>query len=234
MSHHNQRKYRRSQHRIQSIEKIAHAQMKQQKFSLLFMIQISIVAIFVNSKRRTGSIKLILIVPVKIFRHICFSSTLLQHVSSHIFNCSHCSFYTLSHHRFYEHLFDKHRPNVRSQSLSEPPFDLVYVRRYADGSLDLKRNKKASRKQNVRATRSIEHQRVQSSDVSMKHRDKFSTDQSDVIHSLTFDYQQRDLRKTLVKSKRFISMTLSSRPIDNIASCLKSLINEIVEIEENQ
>lgn len=68
------------------------------------------------------------------------SSTLLQHLFTHLFFCHQCSFYTFSHHQLAQHLFDKHQLNfIEDTSPPSNPssFDLLYLTRCADGTFAL-------------------------------------------------------------------------------------------------
>ena len=69
-----------------------------------------------------------------------FSSTLLQHLFTHMFFCDQCSFYTYSHYNLFQHLFEKHELNPNGNaddSLNPKAFDLLYVTRCPDGTFAL-------------------------------------------------------------------------------------------------
>ncbi|CAF1004895.1 unnamed protein product [Adineta ricciae] len=68
------------------------------------------------------------------------SSTLLQHLFTHMFFCDQCSFYTYSHYSLTQHMFEKHLPPVteHARDFSNPKsFDLLYVTRCPDGTFAL-------------------------------------------------------------------------------------------------
>ncbi|CAF1104089.1 unnamed protein product [Rotaria sordida] len=68
------------------------------------------------------------------------SSTLLQHLFTHMFFCDQCSFYTYSHYNLNQHMFEKHILNVHehiNDSSNPKSFDLLYVTRCSDGTFAL-------------------------------------------------------------------------------------------------
>ena len=69
-----------------------------------------------------------------------FSSTLLQHLFTHLFICQQCSFYTHSHYHYSQHLFEKHQANIAGHTNGRPnpkAFDLIYTKRCPDGHFAL-------------------------------------------------------------------------------------------------
>lgn len=72
--------------------------------------------------------------------HFPFSSTLLQHLFTHMLFCEHCSYYTYSSFTLSQHMFEKHHINVieeTPQPLNPTSFDLLYVTRCTDGTFAL-------------------------------------------------------------------------------------------------
>ncbi|CAF4282687.1 unnamed protein product [Rotaria sp. Silwood2] len=68
------------------------------------------------------------------------SSTLLQHLFTHMFFCDQCSFYTYSHYNLTQHMFEKHTLSVHentNDSLHPKSYDLLYVTRCSDGTFAL-------------------------------------------------------------------------------------------------
>ncbi|CAF0942458.1 unnamed protein product [Rotaria sp. Silwood1] len=68
------------------------------------------------------------------------SSTLLQHLFTHMFFCDQCSFYTYSHYNLTQHMFEKHIVNVHentNDSVTPKSYDLLYVTRCSDGTFAL-------------------------------------------------------------------------------------------------
>ncbi|CAF1667282.1 unnamed protein product [Rotaria magnacalcarata] len=68
------------------------------------------------------------------------SSTLLQHLFTHMFFCDQCPFYAYSHFNLSQHMFEKHICNLNENANdSENPksFDLLYVTRCSDGTFAL-------------------------------------------------------------------------------------------------
>jgi hypothetical protein len=69
------------------------------------------------------------------------SSTILQHLFTHLFICSHCSFYAYSQYELVQHLYDKHdanRINEHKFNVNNPAsYDLLYLTRCTDGTFAL-------------------------------------------------------------------------------------------------
>ncbi|CAF1217471.1 unnamed protein product [Rotaria magnacalcarata] len=68
------------------------------------------------------------------------SSTLLQHLFTHMFFCDQCPFYAYSHFNLSQHMFEKHICNLNENANdSENPksFNLLYVTRCSDGTFAL-------------------------------------------------------------------------------------------------
>ncbi|UJR31027.1 hypothetical protein I4U23_018536 [Adineta vaga] len=68
------------------------------------------------------------------------SSTLLQHLFTHMFFCDQCSFYSYSHYTLTQHVYEKHTPNVSEHthdSSNPKSFDLLYITRCSDGTFAL-------------------------------------------------------------------------------------------------
>jgi hypothetical protein len=224
-----------------------------------------------------------------------FSSTLLQHLFTHMFFCDQCSFYTYSHYNLSQHLFEKHSINL-IEDITEPlnpkAFDLLYVTRCVDGTFALcmdssltQTNKIANttdqrliissatlneQPQNKSSTKKIIKQKELPTEEDnevvfvpekrdapvrskvkektnqtyalMKHRRCYSLKKSTCLHSLTLEYNIcrehtiRHLSKTedILKRRRFLRKFSKTRLIDEIANCLRTIVNQIVDNEENK
>ncbi|CAF0904277.1 unnamed protein product [Adineta ricciae] len=65
------------------------------------------------------------------------SSIILQHIFTHMFFCSHCSYYTHSHHSLYQHVYEKHQTNLYHDKADPKDIDLLYVVQCSDGKFAL-------------------------------------------------------------------------------------------------
>ena len=54
-----------------------------------------------------------------------------------MFFCSHCSFYTHSHHSLYQHVYEKHQINLYHDKADPKDIDLLYVVQCSDGKFAL-------------------------------------------------------------------------------------------------
>ena len=199
------------------------------------------------------------------------SSTLLQHLFTHMFFCHLCSFYTYSNHSLYQHMSDKHQ----SQPHTDPKqLDLLYVTRCSDGTFALcidsaatdpvpavkaKARKKWTRKNPYKTpekakievvpppvtkpTRVATEEKPSRTFVLMKHRRCFSSKRVVCLHSLTVEYnacQEHTIRHmsrthgTIRQRRRFPPITDTWRLIDEIATCLKCIVNTIVNDEDHR
>ena len=108
--------------------------------SLLFTIRNTTDVISVNSKVSQGLCVSLFLSLIDLNVRRWFSSTLLQHLFTHVFFCQHCAFYTYSHYQLSQHMFEKHELNL-IEDISDPldpkAFDLLYLTRCADGTFAL-------------------------------------------------------------------------------------------------
>ncbi|CAF0870042.1 unnamed protein product [Adineta ricciae] len=65
------------------------------------------------------------------------SSIILQHIFTHMFFCSHCSFYTHSHHNLYQHVYEKHQISLYHDKADPNDIDLLYIVQCSDGKFAL-------------------------------------------------------------------------------------------------
>ena len=221
-----------------------------------------------------------------------FSSTLLQHLFSHVFFCQHCAFFTYSHYQLSQHMFEKHDLNLIEDiatPLDPKAFDLLYLTRCADGTFALcmdaavpssskyshdhqlilssttlndqpmlKATKKsstkddrnepamASDKRETPAKPLAERLTVKGTSnrncVVIKHRRFFALKRSPALHSLTLEYnicRERFIRHMSRTQHTFQRRTNPAtcderRLIDEIAHCLRTTVNQIVDNEGNR
>jgi len=209
------------------------------------------------------------------------SSTLLQHLFTHLFFCQHCSYYTFSNYQLAQHLFDRHQINFLEE-IGQPSnpalFDLLYLTRCADGTFALcmdgstspatpttptqnvsqpssssfnqsksipTKKRKIIRPEEpivpvVEPKQPVEHveivEKKATKFVLMKTRSFYSLRKPICLHSLTLEYGI--CRKEMLK-KKFQCLTLTQRTdqprrlTDEIAHCIRTIVNEIDENEEN-
>lgn len=121
------------------------------------------------------------------------SSTLLQHLFTHMFFCDQCPFYTYSNYSLSQHVFEKHIVTLvdnSNEDSNSKSFDLLYVTRCADGTFAL----------------------CMDSSPNATNQQSNSNDQRRIISSATFDNEQHQnklTKKTATKS------TETSRDDDN-------------------
>ncbi|CAF1667278.1 unnamed protein product [Rotaria magnacalcarata] len=222
------------------------------------------------------------------------SSTLLQHLFTHMFFCDQCPFYAYSHFNLSQHMFEKHICNLNENANdSENPksFDLLYVTRCSDGTFALcmdssshkvstndqrliissatpsnQQQNKPAKKKNSKLKESSNEDENDAAVVSekshtnhrllkhskgkgkqnqtyvlMKHRRCYLMKKNSRLHSLTLEYnicrehtiRQMCLTQNILKQRKFLAKLHSTQFIDDIAICLRTIVNRIVNSEEN-
>jgi len=199
----------------------------------------------------------------KFIRLLFSSSTLLQHMFTHMFFCDHCSFYTYSYYQLSQHLFDKHHINLLNdvtQTLNPKSFDLLYVTRCQDGPFALCMDSSTKSTTNDQQQRTIissanpaeqtqnqspkkkflqsnEHLKTTPTSIFMKQRNDFLLKKPSYSHSFTLEYNicRQQMIQKLNKTKIYSKPTSCSlRLIDEVANCLKTIVNQIIEQEDSQ
>ncbi len=260
----------------------------------LFMIPNIIDVIYVNLKVSLGSF---FFSEKKFSKNNLkfFSSTLLQHLFTHMFFCDQCSFYTYSYYNLSQHMFEKHHLNL-IEEITEPvnpkSFDLLYVTRCSDGTFALcmdsssptttnndqrliissatpneQYQNQSSKKKLVKQKELVNevdndvvlltekhdyHQRSlvnskrkekqNQTYVLMKHRRCYSMKKPPCLHSLTLEYnicREHTIRhlshkQDITKRRKFLTKFHNTRLIDEVANCLKTIVNNIVDREDNR
>ncbi len=223
-----------------------------------------------------------------------FSSTLLQHLFTHMFFCEQCSFYTYSHYNLSQHIFEKHTiTEITNDSLNPKSFDLLYVTRCSDGKFALCMDSSSSttskvtntdqrliissatfneQQQTKPAKKKIVTQKKLSNEedkdlvllpenrdnkqqelihskekryrsyVLMKHRRNYSLKKPPCLHSLTLEYnvcRENTIRQMchtqdILKRRKFLRKFHKTRLIDEVADCLRTIVNHIVNSGENR
>ncbi|CAF3953011.1 unnamed protein product [Adineta steineri] len=224
------------------------------------------------------------------------SSTLLQHLFTHMFFCEQCSFYTYSHYTLSQHIFEKHSVTETIHDPANPKaYDLLYVTRCQDGTFalcmdssssdttnkanntnqqfiissatynDQQQNKPLKKKPlkqkellneddndivlltekcntNHRSTICLkEKEKNYQSYVLIKHRRFYSLKKPLCLHSLILEYnicREHTIRhmcqtQDILKRRKFITKFSKTRLVDEVADCLRTIVNDIINSEEN-
>ncbi|CAF3603152.1 unnamed protein product [Adineta steineri] len=224
------------------------------------------------------------------------SSTLLQHLFTHMFFCEQCSFYTYSHYTLSQHIFEKHSVTEPIHDPANPKaYDLLYVTRCQDGTFalcmdssssdttnkanntnqqliissatynDQQQNKPLKKKPlkqkellneddndivlltekcntNHRSTICLkEKEKNYQSYVLIKHRRFYSLKKPLCLHSLILEYnicREHTIRhmcqtQDILKRRKFITKFSKTRLVDEVADCLRTIVNDIINSEEN-
>jgi hypothetical protein len=91
-------------------------------------------------------------------------------------------------------------------------------------------------------TRSKVKEKVNENYILMKHRSCYSFKKSPCLHSLTLEYnicrenaiRHRCQTEKILKRRKFLTEFSKTRLIDEIANCLRTIVNQIVDTEENR